>query len=73
MTSYSPALSKLLRYCKPIRVNGYNVFPLPEGFFTKEEIEDLRKEDRIQKKYMHYPLIANFLPDDIRPIGIPKL
>ncbi|MBR4750250.1 MAG: hypothetical protein IK077_00665 [Thermoguttaceae bacterium] len=73
MTSYSPALLKLLRYCKPIRVNGYNVFPLPEGFFTKEEIEDLRKEDEARRYFKKKPFIANFLPDDIRPKGIPKL
>ena len=73
MMSYSPALSKLFCNCSPIRVNGYNVFPLPQGFFTKEEIEVLRKEDTAQKNLMHYPLIASFLPDDIRPKGIPKL
>ena len=41
MTSYSPALVKLLRNCDSIMVNGTFVYPLPEGFFTKEEIEVL--------------------------------
>ena len=73
MTSYSPALVKLLRNCDSIMVNGTFVYPLPEGFFTNEEIEVLRREDSARRNLMGDPLIANFLPDDIRPKGIPKM
>ena len=73
MTSYSPALAKLLTNCHSIKIKGFRVFPLPDGLFTREEIEDLRKEDEARRYFKKKPFIANFLPDDIRPKGIPKL
>lgn len=73
MMTYSPVLYKLLTICPPIRINGTVVRVIKKGMFTEEEIEALRKEDNIKRRWQKKPLIANFLPADIRPKGIPKL
>ena len=73
MMSYSPALHKLLTICPPVRINGTVVRVIEKGMFTKEEIEALRKEDNAKRRWQKKPLIANFLPDNIRPKWIPKL
>ena len=49
------------------------LWSIPQGKLTKEEIEMLRQEDELRKQLHRSPLIANFLPDDIRPKGIPKM
>ncbi|MBR4750251.1 MAG: hypothetical protein IK077_00670 [Thermoguttaceae bacterium] len=41
--------------------------------FTDEEIEELREFENYRKSLGREPSIMNFLPDDIRPKGIPKL
>ena len=70
---YCPALIKLREASRPVKVNGIKVRSLQRGLFTNEEIEDLRKFETYRKSMHQEPLIANFLPDDIRPKGIPKL
>ncbi|MBQ9812176.1 MAG: hypothetical protein IJM54_02585 [Thermoguttaceae bacterium] len=41
--------------------------------FTDEEIEELREFENYRKSLGREPSIMSFLPDDIRPKGIPKL
>ena len=73
MLTSDPTFFKLLETSRPISVGKFNVFPIPENVFTKQEIEILREEDKLRRELYDRPLIANFLPDDIRPKGIPKL
>lgn len=73
MTSDSPAVNKLFRLSRPIKMGYERVWPIPANKFTKEEIEELRNEDSLGKQLGYPPFIANFLPDDIRPKGIPKM
>ena len=73
MMTYDPAISKLLRVSRPIKLGEYRVFPIPPNVFSPEEIAVLRREDQLRKELNKQPFIANFLPDDIRPKGIPKM
>ena len=73
MMTDNPVVNKLTRISEPILVGDVYVFPIPEGKFSKKEIEILRSEDEFGKELGYDPSIANFLPDDIRPKGIPKL
>ena len=73
MMRYSPVLDKLTTLSCPIRVGDTFVFPIPVNRFSKEEIDMLRKEDNLSQQFGYGPLVANFLPDDIRPKGIPKM
>ena len=75
---YSKALSKLLRITlgKPerhITVNDECLHIIYEGEFSKEDIDELRNIDIWFQKNGNPPLIANFLPDDVRPKGIKKM
>ena len=54
-------------------VNNWEVMVIPDGEFSKEEIEELRMIDRMRAKRRQDPWFANFLPDDIRPPGVKKL
>lgn len=73
MTSDNPATIKLFKLSRPIEIEGDFLWPIPVGKFTEEEIEELRQEDLLGKQLGYPPFIANFLPDDIRPKGIPKM
>ena len=46
---------------------------LPEGVFSPNEIEELREYDQMFVKEGSGHFIANFLPDEIRPEGVPKM
>lgn len=69
----NPALAKLISVSRPIKIGTNILWPIPQGKLTREEIEMLREEDELRKQLHRFPLIANFLPDDIRPKGIPKM
>ena len=75
MTDYGPVLIKLVSM-RPRRVyyNFDSAMVIPEdAIFTKEEIEDLRNEDADYVWATGNHLIANFMPDDIRPADVPKM
>ena len=73
MITDNPAAYKLVTISTPIRLGDAFVFPIPPNKFTREEIEMLREEDDLRKQLGYQPFVANFLPDDIRPKGIPKM
>lgn len=73
MTSVSPVLDKLFEVGSQIIIGYTTPFIISNKDFTAKEIEELRHEHNLAYKCDGTPLIANFLPDDIRPKGIPKL
>ena len=73
MMTYNPVANKLVQTSRPIKIGYLRVFPIPKGKFSKKEIDELRKYDETVKRLGYHPFVANFLPDDIRPKGIPKL
>ncbi len=47
---------------------------IPEdASFTEEEIEEMRQYDESYKECHGDHIIANFLPDDVRPSNVKKL
>ncbi len=69
-----PVISKLVRTpMKWIEIDGMFLRVLPEGVFTKEEIEKLKDDEKCNIECGNPPDIANFLPDSIRPSNIPKM
>ncbi|MBQ9370895.1 MAG: hypothetical protein IJU03_01765 [Thermoguttaceae bacterium] len=69
----NPALFKLLRaHPYRIKVNGIWLMIIPDDLLNQDEVEMLRKEDNWRKEHDD-PIIANFLPDDVRPKGIKKM
>lgn len=72
MTS-DPVIIKLLDNVDPIAIGRKALFIIPEGLFTSDEIETLRKEDKERQRLGFPPWIANFLPDGVRPKGIKKM
>ena len=69
-----PVISKLVRTpMKWIEMDGIFLRVLPEGVFTKEEIEKLKGYEKRNIENGNPPDIANFLPDSIRPSNIPKM
>lgn len=73
MTS-NPALFKLID-AHPEWVEIGDSFPyiIPDGLLTQEEIESLREEHNYEFSLEGTYLIANFLPDDIRPEHVKKM
>lgn len=70
---YCPPLIKLIETSPSVRVNGTLMRIIRKELFTDEEIEELREFENYRKSLGREPSIMNFLPDDIRPKGIPKL
>ncbi|MDO5309803.1 MAG: hypothetical protein Q4G03_10005 [Planctomycetia bacterium] len=68
-----PTVSKLIHLSPPLAIGHLCVFEIPEGRFTSEEIEILRKKDAEGLDLYDEPFVANFLPDDVRPAGIKKM
>lgn len=56
-----------------ISVNNEIMRIIPDEYFSKDEIEELRDIDNFQQEMGYPPSIVNFLPDDVRPEGIKKL
>ena len=46
---------------------------IPEGMFTPEEIEELRRIDDIGLRKGEGHFIANFIPDPYRPADVPPM
>ena len=74
MMVHSPTIRKW-QYSnrKHVTVNGEHMWVISDGEFTPEEIEELREYDSMSRICNRLPLIANFLPDDVRPEGVKKL
>lgn len=71
---YNEAYAKLLAMdTERIKIDGELLFIIPEGKFSPSEIDELRKVEDFFKDCEGIPTFANFLPDDVRPKGIPKL
>lgn len=74
MTSGSEVLSKLLKSnSQYLKIDRYYYWVINMGDFTDKEIEELRKLDISFFDSNSVHLIANFLPDSIRPDVVPKL
>ena len=74
----NPALFKLLQgsidgVVERIEMDEQDPFVIPDGFLTQEEIESLREEHNFELSLQGTYLIANFLPDDLRPPHVKKL
>ena len=72
MTSVNPLLDRLFEN-KQIIIGLSTPFIISDKDFTKEEIEELRSMHNFMYEEDKLYLIANFLPDEIRPKGIPKM
>ena len=70
----NPALFKLIQ-ARPdwVEMDGSDPFIIPDGLFSPEEIESLREEHNFRFSLEGTYLIANFLPDDLRPPHVKKL
>ena len=79
-----PALNKLLSIptrtifvdLSPLHYGGIRygtVRIIPEGVFSPEEIEELRQVHEERWKNGHGAVIANFLPDKVRPKDVPQM
>ena len=54
--------------------NSHDVaWVIPKGVFTPEEIEVPRNEHELRWECGYGALIANFLPDEVRPKGVTKM
>ena len=74
MLTINPTVVRWIRSKKEaVKVGNIWMWTIPDGEFTSEEIEELRQHDLDHQRFNEAPLIANFLPDDIRPKGIPKM
>ena len=74
----NPAPFKLLHssidgVVERIEMDEQAPFVIPDGFLTQEEIESLREEHNFELSLQGTYLIANFLPDDLRPAHVKKL
>lgn len=70
----NPAFDRLLGMdVERVEIGGEWLYIIPNGEFSTKEIEELRDVDEYFKEYNKHPMIANFLPDDVRPSNIPKL
>ena len=71
---YNEAYGKLLGMdVERVKVRDEWLFVIPDNVFSSEEIEDIRKADDFFIRYNDHPVIANFLPDDLRPAHVKKL
>ena len=74
MTTVEPTVMKWLDSSrKPIKVGDEYLWTIPDEEFSLEEIEVLREHDALEQSLGYGPLIANFLPDGVRPEGVKKL
>ena len=74
----NPALFKLIHGVKDgiierMEMDECDPYIIPDGFLTQEEIESLREEHNFELSLQGTYLIANFLPDDLRPAHVKKL
>ena len=74
----NPALFKLIHACIDGKTNRVELkdcdpYIIPDGLLTQDEIESLREEHNFQLSLQGTYLIANFLPDDLRPPHVKKL
>lgn len=75
---YNEALFKLIELTngKPelfVKIDNEWKRIIPESEFSSEEIEELRDLEKWRQENGNPPMIANFLPDDIRPAHVKKL
>lgn len=75
MTGFFPAVIKLtLMFPERVRCGDEMAMIVPEDAdFTEEEIEEMRQYDALYEEYNGDHIIANFLPDDVRPSNVKKL
>lgn len=74
----NPALFKLIRgnidgVVERVEMGEQDPYIIPDGFLTQDEIESLREEHNFELSLQGTYLIANFLPDDLRPAHVKKL
>ncbi|MGN1065700.1 MAG: hypothetical protein ACI4QC_09820 [Thermoguttaceae bacterium] len=72
-TSVSPLLDRLFDLNKQIIIGFSTPFVISDKDFNKEEIEELRRMHNSMFEEDGLYLIANFIPDGVRPKEIPKL
>ena len=77
MTS-NPALFRLIDGFVAGKVDRRDIdescpFIIPDNFLTQDEIESLREEHNYKFSLEGTYLVANFLPDDIRPEHVKKM
>ena len=74
MMTIEPTVMKWLGLNRDsVLVGDKYLWVIPDGVFTPEEIEKLRQYDVEHQRFDEEPIIANFLPDDVRPEGVKKL
>ena len=74
----NPALFKLIHgnidgVVERVEMDEQDPYIIPDGFLTQDEIESLREEHNFELSLQGTYLIANFLPDDLRPAHVKKL
>ena len=74
----NPALSKLRDAwidgkTDRVEMEEFEPYVIPDGLLSQEEIESLREEHNFRFSLEGTYLIANFLPDDLRPAHVKKL
>lgn len=74
----NPALFKLIHgnidgVVERVEMDEQDPYIIPDGFLTQDEIESLREEHNFELSLQGTYLIANFLPDDLRPANVKKL
>ena len=75
MIGNNPTFTKLLM-AFPRRIELVDDFAIviPEDMrFTPEELESLRRDDAAWVESTGNHIIANFMPDEIRPADVPKM
>ena len=73
MTTGSLTLKKLFDSKEHAKVGDNYYWVIPEAGFSQQEIEELRGLNISFRDCNGSDIIANFLPDDVRPSNIPKL
>ena len=73
MTSCGPLMKRVLMSRNRVPIDTSWPFVISEKEYSREEIEKLRKKHKLTLECDGMYFIANFLPDDIRPKGVPKL
>jgi hypothetical protein len=74
----NPALFKLIDAwidgkTDRVEMKEFEPYIIPDGLLTQDEIESLREEHNFELSLQGTYLIANFLPDDLRPANVKKL
>ena len=75
MIGINPTFMKLtMMFPRRIWHNHDFVIVIPDDArFTPEELESLRRDDAAWVESTGDHIIANFMPDDIRPADVPKM